>query len=71
MMIPAVLLSILGLYLACGFAFALAFVVFGARQIDPHAREGSSNFRVLILPGAAALWPLLQRRWLRGIHEPP
>lgn len=70
-MIPAVFLSALGIYLACGLVFALAFVMFGAGRVDPHAKQGSWGFRILIMPGAAALWPLLLNRWLRGIHEPP
>jgi len=70
-MIPAILLSALGIYLACGLIFALAFVLFGAGRIDPHARQGSWGFRVLIIPGAAVLWPLLLNRWRRGLHEPP
>jgi NAD(P)-dependent dehydrogenase (short-subunit alcohol dehydrogenase family) len=29
------------------------------------------GFRVLILPGTILLWPLLARRWMKGVHEPP
>ena len=60
------LLAGLGLYLAVGFLFALAFVFRGAKKIDPQAKEGSIGFRVLILPGAMALWPILASSWLRG-----
>lgn len=70
-MIVAALLISLVVYLACGFAFAIPFALIGVKQIDPHARHGSWGFRVLILPGAMALWPLLLRRWASGVHEPP
>ena len=57
---------ILGLaaYGILGLAFALPFVWRGVDRIDPAAREGSLGFRLLILPGVAALWPLLLFRWL-------
>jgi hypothetical protein len=71
LMIATVLLILLGSYLACGFVFAVPFVLFGVKRIDPHAARGSWGFRVLILPGTTAFWPLLLRRWLNGIHEPP
>lgn len=64
-------LILLGSYLALGLGFAVAFVCLGAGRVDPHAKEGTWGFRLLIIPGAAALWPLLLSRWLRGIHEPP
>jgi hypothetical protein len=67
----AVFLILLASYLALGFVFALAFVCFGAGRIDPHAAHGTWGFRLLIIPGAAALWPLLLSRWLRGVPEPP
>ena len=70
-MIAQIFLLMLGVYLSCGFLFAVAFVFFGAGRVDPHAKNGSWGFRLLILPGAAALWPLLLSRWVRGIHEPP
>ncbi len=53
-------------YLALGLAFALAFVTRGAARIDPNADGATWGFRLLILPGAAALWPVLLSRWLRA-----
>jgi len=70
-MIAATLLIILGIYLFCGLVFAVPFVLVGARRIDPHALHGSWGFRLLIFPGAAALWPLLLRRWVTGVKVPP
>ena len=65
------LLSLLGIHLAIGLLFGIAFVIAGAKRIDPGAREGTWGFRLLILPGAAALWPLMMQRWLRGSSDPP
>ena len=70
-MIAAILLSLAGLYLLCGFVFAIPFVLVGVGTIDPHAAHGSWGFRILILPGTTLLWPLLAKRWIRGVHEPP
>ncbi|MDF1800076.1 MAG: hypothetical protein P1V81_12935 [Planctomycetota bacterium] len=61
----------LGIYAVLGLAFAVAFAVRGAQAIDPAAEQGTWGFRVLIVPGAAALWPLLLLRWVRGDGEPP
>ena len=70
-MIAAVFLILLGLYLAGGFLFAVPFVFSGLKKIDPHAAGGSWGFRLIIIPGTVALWPLLLRRWAGGVHEPP
>ena len=70
-MIAAGLLFVAGIYLAAGLLFALAFVGSGVRKIDPHAAHVSWGFRVLIIPGTMAFWPLLLRRWIKGAHEPP
>jgi hypothetical protein len=58
------------LYLSIGAAFAIPFALVGAGRIDPHAESGTIGFRLLILPGAAALWPLLLTRWLRADGGP-
>ena len=70
-MIPSVLLISFGFYLACGIVFAVPFVVLGVGRIDPHATHGSWGFRVLIVPGTVLLWPVLAKRWIQGMHQPP
>ena len=60
----------LGLYLLAGLLFAVPFVLRGVNRIDPVAREGSWGFRLIILPGAVALWPWLIGRRRRG-QKPP
>lgn len=70
-MIAALFLILLGAYLACGLVFAISFALIGVRKIDPHAAHGSWGFRVLVIPGTVAFWPLLLRRWLGGAKEPP
>ena len=57
-------------YLGIGAVFALAFVVVGASRTDPAARSMPWSARLVIAPGAVALWPLLLARWL-GRREPP
>jgi hypothetical protein len=65
------LLRALALYAGCGLLFAVPFLARGAARIDPGAREGTWGFRLIVLPGVVALWPLLARRWLAGATAPP
>jgi len=67
----AVFLTALGVYLACGLAFAIPFALVGVKKIDPHALHGSWGFRLLIIPGTMAFWPLLLKRWTGGTQHPP
>ena len=57
-------------YLGIGLAFALAFVTRGAAAIDPAARGMPVLARLLIVPGAAALWPLLLWKWFTQTSPP-
>jgi hypothetical protein len=70
-MIAAIILLFLGCYLVCGLLFAIPFTLLGAKRIDPIAAHGSWGFRVLIIPGTMAFWPLLLRRWASGVKDPP
>jgi hypothetical protein len=54
------------LYAACGLVFAVPFVAVGIHRVDPLAAGSGVAFRLIILPGVAALWPLLLARWVRG-----
>jgi len=62
----AVELLVYGLtaYALAGLLFGIAFLTAGVSRVD-HAAAGSGvGFRLLILPGVAALWPLLFMRWI-------
>jgi hypothetical protein len=52
----------LALYAACGLVAALAFVSIGVTRVQPQSM--SLGARILILPGAVALWPYVLMRWL-------
>ena len=68
--IAAWLVMVLGVYGALGLLFAFVFVLRGAARVDPQAVGGSWGFRLAILPGVVALWPLLARRWAAGLPPP-
>ena len=57
-------------YVVIGIVFAAMFVVWGVGRVDPAAAHASVGFRVLILPGVVALWPLMLAKWRRvGGHS--
>jgi hypothetical protein len=51
-------------YVAVGIAVALAFVTIGIAQVQ--AMPVTVGARILLLPGAFVLWPLVVSRWLRS-----
>lgn len=63
------LLLAVAIYAACGFLFGLAFISVGAGRLDPGARGTSLPFRLILLPGSIALWPLLAVRWGFAVPE--
>jgi hypothetical protein len=60
------LLAIVGSYAAIGLLFAGAFLTVGISRVDPVSKGSGIGFRLIILPGVAALWPVLLTRWVRG-----
>jgi len=58
--------KVLSVYCVLGLVFGACFVVVAVSRLDPLAKGTGVGFRLLILPGVAALWPLLFYRWLRG-----
>lgn len=53
-------------YGALGLVFAVLFVTMGIERVDPLAKGSGIGFRLIVLPGVAALWPLLLARWAVG-----
>jgi hypothetical protein len=66
----AVLLACLA-YAVCGLAVGLPFVFVGVGRVDAAAQGAPLSFRLLILPGAAALWPVLLAKWLKAPGSNP
>lgn len=58
------ILITIAIYLACGFVFAIAFVVKGANVIDEGTHGAPWGFRIIILPASIVFWPLLLRKWI-------
>jgi len=46
-------------YSILGLTFAIPFVLFWSGRLDPAAKAGTLGFRLAILPGTIAMWPLL------------
>ena len=61
----------LAAYVSLGLVFAVPFVGWGVQCLDSEAQGSGIGFRLLILPGIAAFWPLFLYRWTRRIVEPP
>jgi hypothetical protein len=56
----------LALYAVASIAVAAAFVAFGVTRVLPEPVPVSVGARILIFPGAAALWPYVVVRWLKS-----
>jgi hypothetical protein len=68
---PAVIVAevILFVWLAysfCGLALGVPFVLRGVDRVDASTRGASIGFRLLILPGTVALWPLMAVIWIKA-----
>jgi hypothetical protein len=59
-----VLFYLSAVYGAVGFAVAIAFVTIGVVQVQP--MPVTVGARILLLPGAFVLWPLVAARWLKS-----
>jgi hypothetical protein len=60
-----ILLDALAAYAAAGMIAAIAFLVFGVSRTLPHVSVTPAA-KLLLLPGAVALWPLVLGRWLKS-----
>jgi hypothetical protein len=58
-------------YAGLGLIFAALFVWIGVQRLDSEAQGSGIGFRLLILPGVAAFWPVFLLRSMRGTAEAP
>ena len=64
--IATVLLVGVASYVAAGLAIAIFFLVDGAERILPEPASVTLGARILLLPGAVLIWPVVLRRLLRS-----
>ena len=62
----SLLTTVFVIYLAIGVVFALPFSFVWVGRVDPSAATGTLGFRLLCIPGAALLWPLLLMKMRRA-----
>lgn len=64
--IVGLVLNAAALYAAAGAIFSLAFLTLGLAHIDTGAKGAGFTFRLVILSGLIALWPIMLTRWIVG-----
>jgi drug/metabolite transporter (DMT)-like permease len=60
-----IVFAAIGVYFAIGFAVSLAFAVVCADKLLDRETAVSPGARVLLIPGAMVLWPIVISRWWR------
>jgi hypothetical protein len=60
----ATLFGVLAVYVGAGLAVGFAFVICGVRRVQP--APATIGARILFLPAAIALWPIVLARWLES-----
>jgi hypothetical protein len=63
-----IVLLALAVYAAAGAVIAAAFLVFGVSRVLPAPAPVTLGARVLLFPGALALWPYVLVRWLKSFR---
>jgi hypothetical protein len=61
-----VMLYLVYAYLMTGLLVAIWFCFFGAGKIDAGAARSGIGFKLIILPAALLLWPLVLRKGMKG-----
>ena len=56
----------LALYAVVGVVVGVAFVAVGITRVLPEPATVTMGARILLFPGAAALWPYVLVRWLKS-----
>lgn len=64
--VVTIIFSILGIYLLAGLLFAVIFLVKGIERVDESAHGATWGFKLIIIPGIIALWPVLLDKWIKA-----
>ena len=56
-------IGFLGIYLIIGIIFSAVILIKGLSSLDPNAKSSGVGFKIIIIPGLIAFWPILWRKW--------
>jgi hypothetical protein len=65
-----IVLTGIAVYAAAGVVTGLAFVLYGVSRVLAEPVPVTPGARILLLPGAVALWPFVLGRWLKAGRSP-
>ncbi len=58
-----------GIYVAIGLLWGIYFGVRGVNFVDPVAATSNRGFRIMVVPGAALLWPVTLAWRIRALRR--
>jgi hypothetical protein len=61
-----IVLLAVAIYTAAGSVIAVAFLAFGVTRVLPAPAAVTLGARIMLFPGAVALWPYVLIRWLKS-----
>ena len=64
-----IFVGFLGVYSAIGILFSIYFFVKGAAQMDELIVQSKWKVRILLIPGAIGLWPVLLGKLIHKIRS--
>jgi hypothetical protein len=64
-----IILYTVAAYLAVGLGFSVPFLIKWIHQVDETSQETDWTFKLTILPGCIAFWPVLLRKYLQSKSE--
>ncbi len=60
-------LWLIAAYLVCGLLFVIPFLLKGIHKIDETTVGSSWGFKIIIIPGVIACWPVLLMKWRKAV----
>ena len=63
-----IVLQAVALYAVAGIAIAASFLAFGVTSVLPTRSTVTLGARIVLFPGAVALWPCVLIRWLKSFR---
>ncbi|CAN5727043.1 hypothetical protein BH10BAC3_BH10BAC3_05440 [soil metagenome] len=60
-----IFLSAVAVYVLIGVVFTVLFIFRGLQKVDEGTHGSTLGFKLIIIPGCIALWPVLLRKWIK------